>query len=144
MAVLGAALVPAARAAPLLLRRRMQPVVVVEVAVDVDVDLDCVCGCVVSDEFRRYFEQFGAVTDVQIMLEKETRRPRGFGFVTFDSEDTVEAVVSQMHEINSKQVSSGSSPRTREPRSFALSLSGCYRSRTHTHCSLLVDRRQES
>lgn len=41
--MLGAALVPAARAAPLLLRRRMQPVVVVEVAVDVDVDLDCVC-----------------------------------------------------------------------------------------------------
>jgi len=40
------------------------------------------------------------------MVDKETRKPRGFAFVTFDSEDAVEdAVQKNMHEIDNKQVS---------------------------------------
>lgn len=44
----------------------------------------------VSDlEFRRFFEQFGTVIDSVVMFDRETRRSRGFGFVTF--EDTAVA-----------------------------------------------------
>lgn len=44
------------------------------------------------------------------MLDRETGRSRGFGFVTFDNEDTVERVLSdgRMHELGGKQVSQAS------------------------------------
>lgn len=41
------------------------------------------------------------------MLDRETGRSRGFGFVTFDSEHAIEKVLNngRMHEICGKQVS---------------------------------------
>lgn len=41
------------------------------------------------------------------MLDHNTGRSRGFGFVTFDNEDAVQKVLSdgRMHELNGKQVS---------------------------------------
>ncbi len=35
-----------------------------------------------ADELRAVFEQFGAVTDVYIALDRMSGRPRGFAFVT--------------------------------------------------------------
>ncbi|ORY03023.1 RNA-binding domain-containing protein [Basidiobolus meristosporus CBS 931.73] len=43
-----------------------------------------------EDEFRAFFEQFGKVIDATLMTDRETGRPRGFGFVTFESSDGVE------------------------------------------------------
>lgn len=40
--------------------------------------------------FRQYFEQFGAVEDAVVMYDHDSKRPRGFGFVTFVLEDTVD------------------------------------------------------
>lgn len=42
------------------------------------------------------------------MLDHKTGRSRGFGFVTFESEDAVEKIFSdgRMHELGGKQVSS--------------------------------------
>ncbi|KAK4138805.1 hypothetical protein BT67DRAFT_359494, partial [Trichocladium antarcticum] len=42
-------------------------------------------------EFREYFAQFGRVVDATLMMDKDTGRPRGFGFVTFESEAGVDA-----------------------------------------------------
>lgn len=60
-----------------------------------------------SDDLREYFSSYGNVVGHQIMLDRETGRSRGFGFVTFDSEDGVERVLSngRMHELGGKQVS---------------------------------------
>ncbi|KAK8967017.1 Heterogeneous nuclear ribonucleoprotein 1 [Platanthera guangdongensis] len=56
-------------------------------------------------EFREYFEAFGTVTDVVVMYDQNTQRPRGFGFVSFDSEDSVERVVQkQFHDVGGKAV----------------------------------------
>ncbi|KAI4122866.1 MAG: hypothetical protein LQ338_005583 [Usnochroma carphineum] len=41
-------------------------------------------------DFKEYFMQFGRVVDATLMMDKDTGRPRGFGFVTFDSEQAVE------------------------------------------------------
>ncbi|XP_021752827.1 heterogeneous nuclear ribonucleoprotein 1-like [Chenopodium quinoa] len=60
----------------------------------------------VTDEvFREYFENYGQVTDVVIMYDQNTRRPRGFGFISFDSEDAVDRVLQNtFHDLNGKQV----------------------------------------
>ena len=41
-------------------------------------------------DFTSFFAQFGRVVDATLMMDKDTGRPRGFGFVTFDSEAAVE------------------------------------------------------
>eukprot|EP01120_Amphizonella_sp_Union-15-10_P003841 TRINITY_DN1427_c0_g1_i3.p1 TRINITY_DN1427_c0_g1~~TRINITY_DN1427_c0_g1_i3.p1 ORF type:complete len:212 (-),score=24.86 TRINITY_DN1427_c0_g1_i3:139-774(-) len=55
-------------------------------------------------QFRKYFEKFGTVTDAQIMKDRRSGRPRGFGFVTFQTESSVEKVLKIDHEINGKFV----------------------------------------
>ncbi|KAJ8553262.1 hypothetical protein K7X08_023940 [Anisodus acutangulus] len=59
-----------------------------------------------EDELKEYFSSYGYVLEQQIMLDRETGRSRGFGFVTFDGEDAVEKVLNngRMHEISGKQV----------------------------------------
>lgn len=58
-----------------------------------------------EEEFKTYFEKFGRTTDVVVMHDGVTNRPRGFGFVTFDSEDSVEVVMqSSFHELSDKRV----------------------------------------
>lgn len=52
-------------------------------------------GDVTEDDFRVFFEQYGTVIDAQLMMDKDTGRPRGFGFVTFDSDKAVEKIVSE-------------------------------------------------
>ncbi|CAH9091846.1 unnamed protein product [Cuscuta epithymum] len=58
-----------------------------------------------EDGFRGYFEAYGNVTDVVIMYDQQTNRPRGFGFISFDSEDAVDQVLHKtFHDLNGKQV----------------------------------------
>jgi RNA recognition motif-containing protein len=39
---------------------------------------------VTEEEFREFFEQYGTVVDSVVMFDRDTRRSRGFGFVTFE------------------------------------------------------------
>ncbi|GAB2274983.1 hypothetical protein Dimus_009753 [Dionaea muscipula] len=60
---------------------------------------------VTDSDFKKYFEQFGAITDVVVMYDHNTQRPRGFGFITYDSEEAVDRVlVKPFHELNGKMV----------------------------------------
>nr|CAD1841409.1 unnamed protein product [Ananas comosus var. bracteatus] len=57
-----------------------------------------------ANDFRRYFEKFGVITDVVVMYDND-KRARGFGFVTFDSEESVDEVMQDnFHELNGKLV----------------------------------------
>lgn len=60
---------------------------------------------VTENDFKLYFEQFGTVTDGVVMYDHNTRRPRGFGFITYNSEDAVDKVLLKtFHELNGKMV----------------------------------------
>ncbi|XP_059666499.1 heterogeneous nuclear ribonucleoprotein 1 [Cornus florida] len=60
---------------------------------------------VTEGDFKKYFDQFGTVTDVVVMYDHNTQRPRGFGFITYDSEEAVDRVLhNTFHELNGKTV----------------------------------------
>lgn len=60
----------------------------------------------VVDEFKEYFEAYGKVSEHQIMLDHSTGRSRGFGFITFEKEATVDEIMAdrRIHELGGKQV----------------------------------------
>lgn len=71
-----------------------------------------------EDELREQFEQFGPVQSVKLISDRETGRPRGFGFVEMES-DVSNAAIEGM---NGKDM--GGRPlrvneaQERKPRSF--------------------------
>ncbi|CCE66289.1 hypothetical protein TPHA_0P01310 [Tetrapisispora phaffii CBS 4417] len=56
-------------------------------------------------EFEEFFAQYGTIIDAQLMLDKDTGRSRGFGFVTYDSPDAVDRVCQSKYiEFKGKQI----------------------------------------
>jgi RNA-binding protein Musashi len=54
--------------------------------------------------FKEFFMKFGRVIDATLMMDKDTGRPRGFGFVTFDGEDAVDRTLMQPLNIHGKPI----------------------------------------
>jgi RNA-binding protein Musashi len=58
-----------------------------------------------EETLRYHFEQYGPVVSVEVMRDRDTGNPRGFAFVVFKEDSTVELVMSNLpHEINHKIV----------------------------------------
>lgn len=57
-----------------------------------------------EQDFKEFFMKFGRVVDATLMMDKDTGRPRGFGFVTFDSEAAVDSCLEQPLEILGKPI----------------------------------------
>lgn len=56
--------------------------------------------------FAEYFSRYGCVVQSLIMKDRDTGKPRGFGFVTFDTEEAVEEVLKNLkdHKLMGKWV----------------------------------------
>lgn len=54
----------------------------------------------ISDEFKDFFLKFGEVNEHQIMRDHSTGRSRGFGFITFDSEKSVEDILANGNRLD--------------------------------------------
>lgn len=52
-----------------------------------------------ESDLRALFEEFGAVQSVTMIMDRETGRPRGFGFVEMDDADARKA----MDQLNGKE-----------------------------------------
>ena len=46
-----------------------------------------------EEDLRDLFSEFGEVESLQIITDRETGRPRGFGFVTMTSREGAESVI---------------------------------------------------
>lgn len=58
-----------------------------------------------ADEVKAYFNQFGKVEEAVMLMDQQTKRHRGFGFVTFENEETVDRVCEiHFHTIKNKKV----------------------------------------
>ncbi|KAL3640303.1 hypothetical protein CASFOL_015271 [Castilleja foliolosa] len=55
---------------------------------------------VCEDELREFFSSFGEVKEQQIMKDHSSGRSRGFGFVTFESEQSVDDILANGNRID--------------------------------------------
>ncbi|KAH9063121.1 hypothetical protein Ae201684P_009384 [Aphanomyces euteiches] len=76
-----------------------------------------------KDDFKKYFQQFGKVVSAEVMFNRETNKSRGFGFVIFETEQSVELVLQDRgHVIDGKSVEvKRAVPRTDAPPSSSNS-----------------------
>jgi RNA recognition motif-containing protein len=65
-----------------------------------------------EDELRDAFSAFGEVSSVKILMDRETGRSRGFGFVEMPNSSEAETAIAQ---LNGKEVS-GRALRINEAR----------------------------
>ncbi|CAM6072223.1 unnamed protein product [Sphagnum tenellum] len=57
-----------------------------------------------SEDLRRYFNNFGRISDVYVPKDAKKTSHRGFGFVTFSDEGAAERVALRTHEILGHQI----------------------------------------
>ena len=53
-----------------------------------------------ENQLQDIFSAFGTVTEVDLIMDKFSGRPRGFGFVTMESKDAADAAVAAMNGKN--------------------------------------------
>ena len=67
--------------------------------------LFCIFLYLLIGEFRHYFEKYGRVISAEVMFNRETHKSRGFGFIIFDNEESVDLVCDEKdHSIDGKTV----------------------------------------
>lgn len=50
-----------------------------------------------EDDIRKEFSAFGEVSDVHLVLDRDTGRSRGFAFVTMDTDANAQTAITQMN-----------------------------------------------
>lgn len=59
-----------------------------------------------EDDVRNYFAQYGTVSEVIVIKDRDTGRSKGFGFVTFADETTADNAIATLNgkEFNGRQL----------------------------------------
>ncbi len=72
---------------------------------------------VTEDELRDLFSQAGEIKEVTLILDRDTRRPKGFGFVEFTNQADAEKAIQMFNdqEIEGRRMTVNMA-RPREPR----------------------------
>uniref|UniRef100_H2YSK5 RRM domain-containing protein n=1 Tax=Ciona savignyi TaxID=51511 RepID=H2YSK5_CIOSA len=53
-----------------------------------------------EDEIRSKFDEFGRISEVAIINDRDTGRPRGFAFVTFEDESAAKDAIGNLNETD--------------------------------------------
>jgi len=77
---------------------------------------------VTNDELQELFAAFGQVTSAQVIMDRETNRSKGFGFVEMANDDEAKTAISELNGKDfvgrSIMVNEARPMEKREPRSF--------------------------
>jgi len=70
-----------------------------------------------NESLKHAFSAFGEVVDARIIVDRETGRSRGFGFITYKNQTEADAAVHGMHEkeLDGRQITVNKA-RARQPR----------------------------
>jgi hypothetical protein len=79
-----------------------------------------------TETVRAAFEEFGAVSDVHLVSDRETGRPRGFGFVTMGTPEEAKKAIEGMD----GQMLDGTSSPSSAPSTASCARSTACRSRS--------------
>lgn len=73
-----------------------------------------------EEDLREVFGAYGTLTNVSVITDRETGRPRGFGFVTFETGDEAQAAQSALDgsELGGRALRVNEAQDTRRASSF--------------------------
>ncbi len=72
-----------------------------------------------KEDLEQAFSQFGTVTEAVVIEDRDTRRSKGFGFVTFENDADADAAIAGMNdkELMGRQIKVNEArPREERPR----------------------------
>lgn len=83
---------------------------------------------VTDDQLREIFEAAGTVASAKVIVDRETNRSKGFGFVEMSSDEEAKAAIEQLNnkEVDGRAITVNEA-RPQAPRSFSGSGGGNFR-----------------
>lgn len=70
-----------------------------------------------DDDLRVLFEQFGKVNSANIIIDRETNRSKGFGFVDMPNDDEAKQAIEKLdNSVNNERTLKVNEARARQPR----------------------------
>jgi heterogeneous nuclear ribonucleoprotein A1/A3 len=78
-----------------------------------------------EEKLRDHFGKYGSIVEAVVMRDRQTGRPRGFGFVTFTTPAAADAVVQDVHVIDGRQIDAKKSvPQELKPKARKVFVGG--------------------
>ncbi|KAI3436074.1 hypothetical protein D9Q98_002132 [Chlorella vulgaris] len=78
-----------------------------------------------EEKLRDHFSKYGSIVEAVVMRDRQTGRPRGFGFVTFTSPVAADSVVEDVHVIDGRQIDCKKSvPQEMKPKARKVFVGG--------------------
>ncbi|PSC76786.1 heterogeneous nuclear ribonucleo 1 [Micractinium conductrix] len=78
-----------------------------------------------EEKLRDHFSKYGSIVEAVVMRDRQTGRPRGFGFVTFTAPEAADAVVQDIHVIDGRQIDAKKSvPQEQKPKARKVFVGG--------------------
>lgn len=79
---------------------------------------------VTDDVLREFFSRFGELTSANVMVDRETNRPRGFGFVIYKNPDDAEKALGVHKDLGPNAEAKRAQPRTQGQRMRMMGMGG--------------------
>lgn len=79
---------------------------------------------VTDDVLKEFFSRFGELTSANVMVDRETNRPRGFGFVIFKNPEDAEKALGIHKDLGPNAEAKRAQPRTQAQRMRMIGFGG--------------------